>query len=80
MQIRIRIIKVIFDIGDFLKKQGIKKSYRDLAGELNLDNKTLYNWRKSKKKQKLLQIIAKGYLFEKLECDVKYFMDNDKGL
>ena len=75
-----RIIKAMFDIGDFLKKQGIKKSYRDLAGELNLDNKTLYNWRKSKKKQKLLRIIAKGYLFEKLECNVKSFMDNDKGL
>lgn len=61
----------MFDIGYFLKKQGIKKSYRDLAVELNLDNKTLYNWRKQKKKQRLLKLIAKGYLFEKLEKDIE---------
>ena len=70
----------MFDICDFLKKQGIKKSYRDLAGELNIDNKTLYNWRKNKKKQMLLRIIAKGYLFEELERNIKHFMNNDKGL
>lgn len=70
----------MLDICDFLKKKGIKKSYRDLAGELNIDNKTLYNWRKSKKKQRLLRIIAKGYLFEELELNIKYFMNNDKGL
>lgn len=42
----------------------LKLSQRDIAGILNIDTKTLYNWRKNKKE--LYAVVMLGFKFKEL--------------
>lgn len=56
----------IYDMQTPLRSMGIKKSYRDISGELNIDNKTIYNWRRDPKRHKLLDAIVNAYRYDKI--------------
>lgn len=49
-----------------LRENGIYISYKKLSEELGLDPKTLYNWKNHAKKHRILSLIHKGLLYERL--------------
>ena len=63
------------DMKKFFYNMGMRKSYIQIAKELDLDNRTLFNWRKDPRKQRVLELIEKGFLYEQLELSTKRFKE-----
>jgi len=54
----------------------MKMSKRDIAGYLNIDYKTLYNWKKNK--PNLYKTVMKGLMFDEMVDKIELSLDELK--